>query len=135
MGTDKAVMDAFLKGRAAISNNDIPTRDEAIEEAREAWEKVIVGTALHYLNKGISDIDDTALKGHQLSEAAGFIYSLQFNPSKKISNTQINNLLVKIGGTELLPDLNFNNVTAASVEEARNDLADYYDLNDLKEQL
>ncbi len=135
MGTDQLVMDAFLKGRAAISNNDLLRRDEAIEEAREAWEQVIVGTALHYLNGGMSDFDDIALRGHQLSEAAGFIYSLQFNPSKKISNSQIGQLLIKIGSTDVLSTLNFNNVTVASVEEARNDLADYYGLNDLKEEL
>jgi len=135
MGTNKPVMDAFLKGRAAISNNDIATRDLAIEEARTAWERVIVGTALHYLNGSISDFDDVALKGHQLSEAVGFIYSLQFNPSKKISNTQVGQLLVKIGGTSVLATLNFNNITVESVTEARDELAAYYDLEDLKEEL
>lgn len=135
MGTDKLVMDAFLKGRAAVSNNDLPTRDEAIEEAREAWEKVIVGTALHYLNGALTDFEDAALKGHQLSEAAGFLYSLQFNPSKKISNAQIGELLTKVGGSDDLTDLNINAVTAANVAEARDALAEYYDLEELKEQL
>ena len=47
-------------------------RDEAISEAREQWELIAVGSALHYINDGLSKFDDMALRSHSLSEGIGF---------------------------------------------------------------
>ncbi|NJN78725.1 MAG: DUF4856 domain-containing protein [Saprospiraceae bacterium] len=40
LGTNAKIMDNFLKGRAAISNNDLAARDEAIIEIQANWESV-----------------------------------------------------------------------------------------------
>ncbi len=134
IGTNIAIMDAFLKGRAAISNKDIATRDEAIVEVRTAWENIIVGTALHYINGSLEDFDDKALRTHQLSEAAAFIYCLHFNSAKSISNGQINELLILLGGTNGFTTMNFYQTEKSKLEETRDILAAYYNYEGLKEQ-
>jgi hypothetical protein len=43
---------------------------------RLEWHKIIAGTAVHYLNAALNNIDDPALKMHELSEAYAFIGNL-----------------------------------------------------------
>ncbi len=133
LGSSSKIMDAMLKGRAAISNNDLEARDEAITEARALWEEVAVGSALHYLNEGIANFEDMALRGHGLSEAIGFIFSLQFNPSKKIDNTQVANLLNTFAGASSFDQMNLYNTSIENITTARDQLATYYNLEDRKE--
>ena len=109
---NKTIMDGFLKGRAAISGKDLIARDEAIETVRNGWELVIATTALHYLNSGLNNLTDDALRGHALSEAIGFIYSLQFSPTKSITNSQIEELLTLIGGTSDILNSDLYNVSS-----------------------
>ncbi|MEO0472535.1 MAG: DUF4856 domain-containing protein, partial [Bacteroidota bacterium] len=133
LGSNQKSMDAFLKGRAAISNDDLTTRDEAIMEASEAWEEVSVGSALHYLNVGIDNFDDMAIMAHGVSEGIGFIYSLQFNPRKRITNEQVNELLTLIAGSANFADMNLYTATKENFQEAKDKLAGYYDLEDVKD--
>ena len=133
IGTNKLVMDGFLKGRAAISNNDLTTRDEAIQEVRDAWEMVVAGTALHYLNNGLAEFDDMARRGHNLSEAIGFIFSLKFNPTKKITNDQIDELLILVGGSSALDAGNLYTAEVSKIQEAKDQLASWYDVVDKKD--
>lgn len=133
LGSNAAVMDAFLKGRAAISNNDIATRDEAISEARAAWELVSAATALHYLNSGINHFDDMAIRAHALSEAIAFIYSLKFNPEKTINNDQIDALLVLIANADDFSNMNLYQTSLTNLEQAKTDLAAAYGLADQKD--
>ena len=68
---------AFLKGRAAIVNND---RDQYIALAtfiRMQMEKAIANAALGYLNKWKTGETDAA-RAHAIAEGLGFIYSLRF---------------------------------------------------------
>ncbi len=133
LGSNQKLMDGFLKGRAAITNKDLITRDEAIDELRPAWELVSVGSALHYLNVGINSFDDIAIRNHGLSEGIGFIYSLKFNPAKNITVTQIDELLVLIAGASNFDDMNLYTVDTTKLEEARDQLAAYFNLTDKKE--
>lgn len=133
LGNSQDLMNALLKGRAAISAGDLAARDEAIAEARTEWELVSVATALHYLNVGVESFDDTAIMAHGVSEAIGFIYSLQFNEGKNISNDQVNELLTIVAGADRFADMNLYETTPARLTEARDMLADMYDLNDRKE--
>jgi Domain of unknown function (DUF4856) len=135
MGTNKLLMDAFLKGRAAISNKDITSRDEAIEEASAAWEKVVVGSAMHYLNNAIADFDDVALRMHHLSEAAGFIYALQFNPKKQYGNVVIESFLEDLTGAFLLSSLHLYNTTLEDIALVRDNMAVSYGLENIKTEL
>jgi DNA-binding beta-propeller fold protein YncE len=135
LGTNIPIMNNFLKGRAAIANNDLTARDEAIIEIQKNWELISVGTAIHYLNAAVSNFNDDALRNHALSEAAAFIYSLQFNPNKKVTNANVNDLLTLIGGDSAFSNMNFYTVTEANLEAAKNQLATYYNLEDKKDNL
>ena len=128
-----AIMDAMLKGRAAISNDDLEARDEAIAEARDIWELIAVGSALHYLNSGMDNFDDKALSLHGLSEAIGFVYSLKFNEAKTITNTQIDDLLIEFTGSADFANMNLYNTSVANLQSVKDQLATYYSLEDMKD--
>lgn len=134
LGSNQAIMDAMLKGRAAISNNDLTARDEAITEARDAWELVAVGGALHYLNVGINSFDDKAIALHGLSEGIGFLYSLQFNPTSKMTNTQVNELLTLMAGSADFDEMNLYQTTIDDLQQVKDQLADYYNLASQKDE-
>ena len=75
--TDYAkVYPAFLKGRAAIVNNDKTELKAQAAFIKAAFEKAIANSAVNYLAKANSGTD--AEKAHALAEGLGFIYSLRF---------------------------------------------------------
>lgn len=78
LGTGTNIMNAFLKGRAAIDNNDYATRDAQIAIIRDQMEKVCAGTAIHYLNEAKANITSPIVKNHVLSEAIAFIDGLRY---------------------------------------------------------
>ena len=104
---------AFLKGRAAIVNNDLTTRDEQIAYIRTELEKAVAAVAISYLNKTNSATDD-ASRFHALSEGVGFIYSLRFAHNAKINRTKseelLNILMGKAYGFWSLTPADINNV-------------------------
>jgi len=128
LGTNQKLMDAFLKGRAAISNDDLETRDKQIAIIREQWERVCAGTAIHYLNGAKNDFADDVLRNHQLSEGYAFILSLKYNPTKKVTNEQIEEWLGLLGN-------NFYEATLSNITAIRDQIASAYGLEDAKEQL
>ena len=68
---------AFLRGRAAIVNNDRAELEEQATFIRTEIEKALANAALGYLNKwktGATDAD----RAHAIGEGLGFIYSLRF---------------------------------------------------------
>ncbi|MCB0584134.1 MAG: DUF4856 domain-containing protein, partial [Phaeodactylibacter sp.] len=69
LSCNQKMMDAFLKGRAAISAGNLAVRDEAIAEVRTNWELISGATAISYLNQALENFDDPALRAHTLSEA------------------------------------------------------------------
>ncbi len=104
---------AFLKGRAAIVNNDLATRDEQIAYIRTELEKAIATVAISYLNKTNTATDD-ASRFHALSEGVGFIYSLRFAHNAKINKAKseelLNILMGKANGFWSLTTDDINNV-------------------------
>jgi len=72
-----AVYAAFLKGRAAIVNNDAATLRAQADIIRTELEKTIAKAAVSYLTnwKAASALD---VKAHALGEGLGFVYSLRF---------------------------------------------------------
>lgn len=70
------VYPAFLKGRAAIVNNDKTELKAQADFIKGAFEKTIANSAVNYLAKANSGTD--AEKAHALGEGLGFIYSLRF---------------------------------------------------------
>ncbi len=134
LSSNQTIMDAFLKGRAAISNNDLTTRDEAIVEVRDAWELVVATTAIHYINSGLNNYTDLSRRGHALSEALAFIYSLQFNPTKTITNSQIEELLTLVGGSADILESNLYEINEANLQSAKDKLAEWYKVVDQKDE-
>lgn len=133
LDVNQKLMDAFLKGRAAITNNDLETRDEAITEVRKYWEEVVAGTALHYINGGLEKYDDMSLRAHNLSEAVAFIYSLQFNPEAKVSLTQVYELLTLVAGSEDFEEMNLYQVSREDLQQAADLMSQYYDWAAIKD--
>lgn len=128
LGTNEAIMNAFLKGRAAISNDDLTTRDQMISEIRAEWENVVAGTAIHYVNGGLADFSDDVLRNHQLSEAYAFIWSLQFNEEASVSTQQVQDWLNLLGD-------NLYEVSQANLNTLRDEMATAFGLEDVKSQL
>ena len=119
LNTNQRLMDAFITGRAAISNDDTETKQESITEVRQAWEEVAAGTAIHYLNGGIDNLADDAIRNHELSEAIAFVEALKYNPERRITTQQIEEVLTLIGD-------NLYEVTAADLNAAIDLIAGVY---------
>ncbi len=88
---------AFLKGRAAIINNDRATLNAQADIIRTELEKTIALSATSYLASWKNGTD-LATKAHALGEGLGFIYSLRFCNGKykadaAFSDAQLNTLL------------------------------------------
>lgn len=128
LNTATNIMNAFLKGRAAISNKDMKTKNEQIVIIAENWEKVSVGTAIHYINDAKAALGDDAIRNHALSECIGFVKALQYNPNKKITNTELDQVLAHLGD-------NFYEVTLTDLDNARNLLSTIYGMDDIKDTL
>ncbi|MEQ9468870.1 MAG: DUF4856 domain-containing protein [Ekhidna sp.] len=86
-GIADEVFDAFKLGRAAIVAGDYDLRDVQADIIRANLSKVIAVRSVYYLEAGAAGLGeanpDMASIFHSLSEAYGFIYSLQFtrNPN------------------------------------------------------
>lgn len=128
ISSNATLMNAFLKGRAAISNSDYTARDEARTTIRETWEKICVSSAIHYINAAKTHLTDDALRNHELSECLGFVMSLKYSTVKKITDTQIAQVQSYIGN-------NLYNVTITNLNNAKNLLSTIYGLDSIKDSL
>ena len=128
LASNAPLMTALLKGRAAISNQDYTTRDAMVTDIRGAWEKIAVGSAIHYINAAKDDITDDALRNHALSECLGFVMSLKYNINKKISDTELNQVKAYLGN-------NFYTVSINNLDNAKNLLSTIYNLDAVKDNL
>lgn len=122
------IMNAFIKGRAAISNDDHATKWNQIEIISDTWERVIASTAIHYFNEAKTDLADDALRNHALTEAVAFVKALKYNPSRRITDTQISTVTGAVGN-------NLYQVTVQGLDNARNTLSSIYGLDSIKDQL
>ena len=75
-GYDK-IYPAFLKGRAAIVNNDREQYQALATFIRIELERAVATAAIGYLDKWKTGTTDAA-RAHAIGEALGFIYSLRF---------------------------------------------------------
>jgi hypothetical protein len=122
------LMDAFLKGRAAISNKDYTTRDQQITIVRQKWELLCAAAAIYEINRAIANFSDNALRCHYLSEGVAFINNLKYNGWKTISDTDIATALSEIGD-------NFYTVTLTGMNNAKNLISTVYNLDAVKDLL
>ena len=79
-GIGQTVYDAFIMGRTAIVNRDYDLREAQADIIQVELSKVIGYYAIHYLNDYLAKVEEgnVAKAHHSLSEAYGFILSLQF---------------------------------------------------------
>lgn len=128
LSTNATIGNAFIKGRAAISNKDYTTRDAQIVIIRDAWEKVIAATIISYMNSTKLKLTDDAVRNHNLSEVKGFLINLKCNPTKKITATEITDIENLLGN-------NFYNITGANIDLIKDKLSTIYGLDAVKNTL
>lgn len=107
---------SFLKGRAAIANNDMnEVRAQALF-IRKAMEKAIANAAIGYLNKWKTSTTDAA-RVHAIGEGLGFIYALRYcqlnGASAAFSDNVLNNLMNSTDGFWDLTTTKINTASAA----------------------
>jgi len=124
LNCNQEMMENFIRGRAAISNDDLNTRDEAIAEIRATWEKITATTAISYINTALENFDDMAIRAHALSEAIAFTYAIQFNPEKSLSNDEVGEVLSDIAGSADFMEMDLYNTTPESLADAKTSLAE-----------
>jgi len=95
IGTNQAIMDAFIAGRTAIVNKQYTERDLQKEILYEQLELVAAATTMHYLNDALTAFNngETGDAFHVLSEAWEFARALRLSPQKRITLDQIDTLL------------------------------------------
>lgn len=117
-GDPTALYMSLLKGRAAIVNKDMPTRNAQIDAIRTSLEKSIATIAISYLNKTKTATSDGA-KMHALAEGTGFLYALRFAYNAKVnaakSQELIDALMSKPNG--------FWDLTNADIDAVRDQIA------------
>ncbi|GAB5539321.1 MAG: DUF4856 domain-containing protein [Salibacteraceae bacterium] len=128
IGSNDKLSEALIRGRASLVADRMDKRNEAIEDVRAEWELVCAATAIHYLNGGVSNLANDYDRNHELSEAYAFVYGLKYNEGKVISNAQIDEVLALIGD-------NLYEVSSENLTAARDQLAEIYDLTDVKSLL
>jgi hypothetical protein len=95
--SNATIMNAFLKGRAAISAKDDAGRNEAKAVVVSTWEKVAAAKCISYMKAAKLNVSDPATLHHNLSEGYGFIVAFKYNSSKSISDADIAYLLAEFG--------------------------------------
>ena len=108
------IFPAFLKGRAAIVNNDKAELKNQATFIRTEIEKAIASAAVGYLAKWKTSTTDAA-RAHAIGEGLGFIYSLRYctitSVDAKFSDDILQNLT---GSTNGFWDLTNDKINAAS---------------------
>ena len=115
------IMGAFLTGRAAIVYQDDATLKAQVEIIRTEWEAVIAHQAISYLTKANTLFVETPRGDfyHTLTEAYGFIWSLNFNKKSKVSTAKVKELLDTIGS-------DFTTVSQENLKKAKDELIAVY---------
>lgn len=131
LGSSDILMEAFRTGRAAIVAGAYDVRDEQRDIIYTELERVIAGTAIHYINEALASTGETGDFHHVMSEAYTFIRALQFSPRATLSNTELTGLLEAISDA----DHNFWNATQSGLQNARDALATAFGLTGVAESL
>lgn len=117
LGCNSKIMNAFLKGRAAISAEDYNARDEARTTIKQEWEVILAAVAISYLNDAKKNATDFALYAHYLTEAYAFIAGLKYGASKTIPDADVDNILSNLAGSS---DPLQANIYATSLQDIDN---------------
>lgn len=122
INSNATIMNAWLQGRAAISNKDASGRDAAAQTVLKTWEKVAAAKCIGYLKGAKTNFAQDADRHHNLSEGVGFINAFAYNPSKTITAAQIAQLQGYFS-------TNLYNVTTTNIDNAIATLASIFSLD------
>lgn len=134
LGTNGAIMDAYILGRTAIVNDDRTVMNAQRDVLYAQHELVAAATAVHYINDTLGHLDagNVGEAFHTLAEAWAFVNALRYSPRRAISLDQIDQIMNEDFGA----DGNFWNVTAAGLGAAKATLVGAYpDLAPVQDQL
>lgn len=134
LGTNSAIMNAFLEGRTAIVNKDYAKRDESVQILYDKLDLLAAGVAVHYINSTLGHLNagNTGESFHALTEAWAFVNALRYNPSRRMTISDIETIMESDFGV----DGNFWNVTALGLNKAKNTIvAAYPELEAVKDAL
>ena len=129
--TPEIVFKAFVIGRAAIEAKQYDVRDAAVKLIRYQISKIPAARGIYYLQKAKGTIADSSADKrdafHALSEAYGFIYSLQFTYNPATNEPYFTNVEVKALIAKLYGGNGFYDVTAQVLDEVSADIVANYD--------
>lgn len=128
LGTNAAIMNAYLRGRAALNNDDEETVTGQIAIIRDNIEKVLASTAIHYINEALANVTNDAVRNHSLSEGIAFARALRFSPTKKITDIQLNQIDTYFSG-------NFYTASTTDLQAAKDLLSTIFGFDSVKDQL
>jgi hypothetical protein len=121
-------MDAFLKGRAAISNKDVKTMKEQATIITLTFEKLMGAAVLQEVKEIKASLNDNMVRNSRVSEGYAFLNSIKYLPKKTATDAQINTMLA------LFP-ANFYDLTLDQVNQIRDAVAKQYGFEDVKDIL
>jgi AraC-like DNA-binding protein len=115
--TNKALMDAFIKGRTAIVNKDYEGKDEQRTAIYNRLELVTAATCVHYINSTLNHLNagNTGEVFHALSEAWAFANALRYHPNRRLFLEEIETIME----TDFGANGNFWNVTPEGLNQAK----------------
>lgn len=128
LGSNEKLSEAFRIGRSDILWHRYNERDSAITLVRTEWENVCAATAIHYINSALANMDNDYMRNHVLSEAHGFVKALFYNPERRITQTQVDEVIGLLGD-------NFYAVSTSDLQSARDLLAAVYGWENIKTTL
>jgi hypothetical protein len=122
INSNATMMNAFLKGRAAISGKDLGVMLEARNTLVVTWEKFAAAKLVNYLKGAKSNLALDGQRSHNLSEAIGFVRAFRYNSAKIITDVQIDQQLQLLGN-------NFYNITSTAIDQLISNLCSIYSLD------
>jgi hypothetical protein len=133
-GIYRKIKTALLTMKAAVAAGDKckAELDAAVTTFLAEWEKATYATAIFYLNDAANKAVAASPNGpsilHSFGEALGFVQSFKGVPQgkRKISDTQIDALLVKIGATSPYKLITAFGERVLKLNDAVNDIAAIY---------
>ncbi len=130
IGSNDAIMNAYIAGRTAIVNFDYEEKDEQRDILYEKLELLAAATSIHYINATLSNVGgDQGELHHALSEAWAFIESLLYSPRATVTSVEINAILETDIGE------NFYDVTISGLNSAKDKISTAFNLDDVKNDL
>jgi len=121
------IYNAFKLGRAAIVNKDYTTRDEQANIIKEKISEIIGIRAVYYLQQGKNGLSPNRQDSfHDLSEGLGFIYSLQFTRKPNSNDPYLTKAEVDGFMSTLQSGNGFWDVTADTLDDISNAIADKF---------